>query len=221
MKIIDTEKWVRKSAYENFSKYTNPTFSIGIRLDVTNLVSYCKENGKSFFATFVYILTKCANSVEEMRIRIQGDNVVLHDIVHPSYVILCEENSIATSFTQYDENYESFVESVKRDIDAVRSATNDGPYEQSDRADCLYISNMPWLDVTDFTNPYNFDDKKQSSIPRITWGKYVSVGDRYEMGFNISAHHALLDGYHVALVMTRISSAIENINEFLSGNDGK
>ena len=221
MKIIDTEKWARKAAYENFSKYTNPTFAMSTRLDVTKLVHYCKEHGRSFFSTFLYVLSKCANSVEEMRIRIENEGVVLFDVVHPSYVILGEDNAIATAFTTYGDSYEAFLENVRNDIEAVRQQSKDSPYEQNDRTDCIYISNMPWVDVIDCSHPYNFNDMRQSSIPRISWGKYVKVADRYEMGFNISAHHALIDGYHIALVINRISEAIENISEFLSGNDEK
>ena len=70
MKIIDVNTWNRKSQYENFIKYSQPTFSLSTRLDVTNLVEYTKKTKKSFFSCFLFFVTKAVNEVEEMRTRL-------------------------------------------------------------------------------------------------------------------------------------------------------
>ena len=55
MKEINVETWNRKIQYSNFIKYSNPILAIGTELDVTKLYSFCKNNNKSFFSTFLYI----------------------------------------------------------------------------------------------------------------------------------------------------------------------
>ena len=216
MKFIDVENWARKTAYQNFVTYTNPTFSVGTRFDVTNLVLYCKKNNLSFFATFLYVVSKCANQIEELKIRIVDGKPVIFDTVHPSYVVLCDDNHITTCQTDYLQNFESFHNNTKRDVEFVKKNWQQNKFNTSDGADCLYISCLPWIDVRSFSNPYNYTNQTQTSIPRIIWGKYVKNSqDRYEMGFDVSVHHALIDGFQVSQFICNVSNALNNVEEFL------
>ena len=56
MKEIDVSTWKRKTPYECFSKYSNPVFSMTVRLDVTDLVEFSKRTKTSFFVNFVLIV---------------------------------------------------------------------------------------------------------------------------------------------------------------------
>ena len=51
-KIIDTEKWNRKTQYEWFNSFSNPCYGIDIELDVTRIVQYSKASHTSFFINF-------------------------------------------------------------------------------------------------------------------------------------------------------------------------
>ena len=215
MKTIDTTTWSRKIAYENFSKYDNPIFSIGTRFDVTKLVAYCKENKKSFFSTFLYVLTRSANEIDELKIRIVEGKVVLFDTICPSFVILGEGDDLSTCKSEYYADYATFYECNRADIERVRSGRSEKNFNGEAIVDCLYISTLPWIDVTAVENPYNFKDEAQTSIPRITWGKYVKRGDIYEMGIHLSAHHALMDGVHLSRLVEKMQTAIDNIEEYL------
>jgi chloramphenicol O-acetyltransferase type A len=216
MKEIDVKNWYRKTAFENFSTYTNPTFSVGTRLDVTELVEYCKKTGKSFFITFLFVLSKCANGIDEMRYRFFGGRAVEFEKINPSFVVLMDDGSIETCWVEYDADFKKFYSVCKEKIEKVKQTQEKSKFNSQDGVDCLYISCLPWIDLVTVSNPYNFSDLAQTSIPRITWGKYVkNLRGRYEMGFDVSAHHALIDGYHVANLMGKITTAIENLESFL------
>jgi chloramphenicol O-acetyltransferase type A len=216
MKIIDVENWERKSQFLNFSKYTHPVFSVGVRLKVTNLVSYCHNNNYSFFPAFLYIVSKCSNQIPEMKTRIENGKVVQHDIIHPSYVILRNDNCIATCLTEFGDDFTDFYSRTKKSIGVIKQDERTLDFNSHIRTDCLYISSMQWIDLSMSSNPYNFEDLEQTSIPRITWGKYVEQSDgSYEMGFNVSVHHGFMDGVHVAQFINGIEKALENIESFL------
>ena len=216
MKIIDINTWGRKSQYENFIKYTNPTFSLTTRLDVTDLVTYCKSKDKSFFSCFLYILSKSVNSVPEMRTRIVDGKPVSYDVVNPSYVVIRPDEVIVTCMTEYGEDFTSFYNRSRQDIALKKSSVSEGPFESHDRSDVIYISCIPWMDLVSVINPYNFNNVEQSSIPRITWGKFTKNGfGRYEMGFDISVHHALIDGYQVTKVVAEMSKMLNDVNTYL------
>ena len=216
IKVIDTSKWARKTAYDNFLSYTNPVFAIATRLDVTNLVDYCNKHKVRFFSTMLYLVTKCANQVEQMRYRIEDGNVVEYDVVNPSYIVLRSDDSIATSMTKFVDNFATFYANATADIEVARTKPTLTTFENGNGAGCIYFSSLQWMDVVAVIDPYNLVDSTQTSIPRITWGKYVQTRDgRYEMGLNISAHHALMDGVHVGRVVQNINLALQDVENFL------
>ena len=46
---IDINNWKRKLAYETFSKFSDPYTGIVTKIDITNLVNFCKQNKISFY----------------------------------------------------------------------------------------------------------------------------------------------------------------------------
>ena len=50
---------------------------------------------------------------------------------------------------------------------------------------------------------------------RIAWGKIVKVGKRYQMSMDIACHHALLDGYPMALAFNKVQQAIDNFEKYI------
>ena len=78
----------------------------------------------------------------------------------------------------------------------------------------FYNSCIPWVDFTSVVNPYHIPDVEQTSIPRLTWGKFVEENGRYKMSFDISAHHALMDGYEMSEGFVNIQNALSDIESF-------
>ena len=119
--------------------------------------------------------------------------VVMFDEIHPGYVVLCDNNELRTCVTRYNCNFHAFYDQTR--IDIKKTKENECiSYNENNGLDSFYISCLPWIRFNSLSNPYNFADKEQTSIPRITWGKYYKNGDIYEINFDISGHHALIDG---------------------------
>lgn len=219
MKFIDIDTWNRKTAYQNFIGYTHPIFSLATRLDITNLLAYCEEKGRAFFPTFLYVVTKCANSVEEMRLRIVDGKVALFDTVHPSYIVIRDNEDLVTQLTPFVDEYDAFYHAVKEQITIAKNG-GFSDFNANFRADCYYVSCLPWVEITSLSNPYNMNDPSASSIPRITWGKYTTdENGKSVICLDIAAHHALIDGRQAVRVFEKITAAIEHINEFLGGKE--
>ena len=215
MKKIDKSTWKRIETYNNFIAYTNPVFSIGKRIDVTELVRYCKREGKSFFATFLYFVTDAFNRIEELRTRIVDDDVVIFDRIRPSYIVMLENEELATCISEAKEDFEEFYKGVRIDIETVKN-NNKAYFNKERHLDCVFISCLPWTDFTSVINPYNFNDVSGTSIPRITWGKYGEmVNGRTELAMDISAHHALIDGRQLVRFYENLQTALLNPEDFL------
>ena len=215
MKEIDVSKWKRKTPYECFSKYSNPVFSMTVRLDVTDLVQLSKRTKTSFFANFLFVVTKCLNSIEDFRLRITDDKVVVYDVITPSYIIMNDNGVIVTNQTEFTEDYKEFYQRVRNDIEEAKQNLGQKSFNKQGQNDVFYISCVRWVDFVGLNNPYNIPDASQTSIPRIAWGKYVEENGRLKMSLDISAHHALMDGFELSQGFISIQNALSNIEEFL------
>ncbi len=216
MKIIDTNEWKRKNLYDNFIGYTNPIFSLGTELDVTELVKYCKNRGYSFFVSFMFLMMKSINEVEEFRLRIVDDQVVLYEKVLPNYIVMTNDNVVVTSRSEMYDDFDSFYAKVREDIEKSKMSYERTAFNFSNANDCVYISCLPWRAFSSVTNAYNLADKNQTSIPRITWFKYEEDGNgRDKMGFDVAAHHALIDGKPVCDMMNLLQEKLYDVSRNL------
>ena len=214
---IDKSKWKRRETYNNFIKYTNPVFSVGTRLDITELLKYCEEKQKRFFPTFLYFVTQCLNEIEELRTRITGDDVVVFERINPSYIVMLENEELVTCVSQAKEDFAEFYTETEKNIDTVRK-NNTAYFNKETCLDCVYISCLPWTDFTSVINPYNFNDKSGTSIPRITWGKYSeNAKGRMEIAIDVSAHHALIDGRQISRFYEKMQETLSEPEGFLGG----
>lgn len=207
MKYINIDEWYRKTQYNNFIQYSDPVFSVGTTLNVTKLVQYCEMKDLSFFSTFLFVVTRCINEVDEMKLRIKEDGVVLFEEIHPGYVVLCENKELRTCVTRNNSSFRKFYQNTREDIEYTLSHETKN-YNEGVDSDCFYVSCLPWIKFNSVSNAYNFADKEQTSIPRVTWGKYYKNGDGYEINFDVSVHHALADGIQVSELIQKIEARL-------------
>ena len=73
--------------------------------------------------------------------------------------------------------------------------------------DLIFLSCLPWLDLTALTNERNFDP--DDAIPRLAWGKYVRREGRLELGYSGEVNHRFIDGLHIGRFAERLQALIE------------
>lgn len=213
MQIVDMEKQGRKKHFEWFSSFPDPTFSINVRVDVTNVVRHAKQHGKSFFIELLYLATEALHSVPEMRMRIKGDDVVIFDLVNPSYTIMTESGNFENCRHQMSHDYAVFYARAAEAIAETKAGTRKKTYfNDLSVVDDFYITSVPWVDFTAVTHPQPTFSKENMSIPRICWGKYTEHTGRYELTLNLSANHALVDGCPLSAVAVNLQTLINNVS---------
>ncbi len=104
MKIIDLDTWERKTHFYFFKRMDYPHYNISVNIDISNFLARTKEKKIPFFYAMVYAATYALNQVEEFRYRIRGEQVVLHDMIHPSYTDMSEGTDMFKMVTVDMEN---------------------------------------------------------------------------------------------------------------------
>lgn len=194
-KIIAPEAWSRRELFDFFSGVSHPFYSTTFRLDVTKLYDYSKSHSLSFYYALTYLVTKAVNSVEALRYAKLGDDIVLLDRRKPSFTDLhpgSENFHIVTM--PADGSIEDFCrEAKRRSLAQTRFIDPD-----SEGADLIFISCLPWVDLTGATNERDFD--RNDAVPRITWGRYTESGGRKTLGMAVELNHRFADGVHIGML---------------------
>ena len=200
----------RGPSYNAFIGHSDPTFALSVRLDVTELFSWCKTNKRSFFTEFLYLVSKVANSIENFRVRFVDGRPVVYDTVDPGYIVFRDDDTIATCRTEYTEDREVFYRDVRETVERLKDLDNPGGFNDDiDDNAVLFTSCLPWTDFLSVKNPYDLKDMDSCSIPRMVWGKVVDEGGRLRMTMDVAAHHSLMDGYHLSLFYNRLQEELD------------
>ncbi|MBK1896578.1 chloramphenicol acetyltransferase [Chryseobacterium paridis] len=196
MKIIDIEKWNRKEHFEFFSKMASPYFGFTAEVDCTKAYDTVKANGYSFFAYYLHKSMAAVNSVDELKMRIVDDQVVLFDVIHAGSTIARADGTFGFSFIPFSEQFETFNEELQKEVTAVQNSSGLRLSTDTVTKALIRHSTIPWNSFSALLHPTNFDNKE--SIPKITFGKFsVRDGKKY-LPVSVEAHHGLADGLHLA-----------------------
>ncbi len=216
MQTINIETWPRRNIFRFYSGLDYPHFNICTDIDISRLHRHCRQSGISRFNAVLYGVSQAANEIEEFRQRIRGDQVVQHEVVHPSFTVLTEENTFCFCETKYCEDIELFSEQTNRAIASARA--NPSLEDETGRDDYLFISSLPWVRFTSVSHPIQMNPV--DSIPRITWGRFAEEHKRVIMPLSVQVHHGLADGYHVGEFFQLLQHWIETV-DLIKGKEGE
>ncbi|MEI7475715.1 MAG: chloramphenicol acetyltransferase [bacterium] len=215
MKYIDIENWNRKKHYEFFKGFDYPQFNLCANINFTETLKFVKDNELSVFKVVLYAVIKAANEIEQFRYRIRGEQVVLHDIIHPGCSIMGEDELFCNCLVDYEEDINKFFPIVA-DAMVYSKENNIIIEQQNNRDDLLYLSCLPWISFTGLVHPVHFSPA--DSIPRITWGKYFNDNNQIKMPFSVQVHHSLMDGVHIAKYYSLLEKIFSNPQEYFKIN---
>jgi chloramphenicol O-acetyltransferase type A len=194
MKKIDIEKWDRKNTYNFFKDIDVPRYLMTFDLDVTNFYRYVKKNKFSFYLAFIYIVVNQMNEIENFRYRFIDGERYLFDLTHPSFTDRIENSDNFKIVTVLMENeIEKFMNKAKST--SIKQGNVFINPEMEMRNDLVYITTFPWAKYTQVSHAHQLD--KFDAIPKLVWGKFEEVNQRFIMPFSIEVHHAFVDGLHV------------------------
>jgi chloramphenicol O-acetyltransferase type A len=213
MRSIDMQTWSRRQHFNLYNSFNHPHFNMCANVDLTQFLPYLKQNGISFNAAFVYLVSRTANEVPEFRYRIHGDVVIEHEIVHPSTTVLVSEEVFSFLSLTHVDDFHVFVAEYSEKMAYVK--THPTLEDASKDDDMLFMTAIPWVSFTSFMHPINMHPC--DTIPRFAWGKYFMEGERVRMPLSVQGHHAVMDGLHMARFYEKIQSYLDEPAGILMG----
>lgn len=217
MKVIDLETWERKSHYEWFSSFANPSISFDVKMNITKVLSFCKEKNMSSFAVIMYVICDCINKNKAMRLRILDNQVVEIEKANVAYTIMVNDACFVNCRADMKNGFAAYLKDIENNKNKYNNSNHiQEEYNSTAIIDDIYCSCTPWLNFISVKQPIPDKVPENKAIPRVCWGKYYNEGDSVFMTLNITANHALADGLDISNVFNNIQNAFDNIDAFIS-----
>ena len=199
-KIIDESNWKRSMHCQVFRNSIEPQYCVTFELNITNFLKMTKEKKYSFTMSLIYVVSMCANNIEEFRYRFLDGKVVLFD-------------KIDTAFTYMNHNTELFKvvnvelkDSLEEYVSlAYETAKNQEEYFAGPLGNNVFqFSPMPWISYTHVS--HTIAGKKDNATPIFVWGKFFERDGKMLLPFSVQVHHSFVDGIHIG----KLSDILQN-----------
>lgn len=199
--IKEIQNFHRKELFEWYNKCHNSYLYLTTKIDVTNVVNYCKIH-KKFYATMGYLVTKAANQVDAFKYRYQDGKFYYCNPVKSNFTEMVNDDEISffgmPHFDYLDEYVNEFIKRQK--------ALKNGDFKLEDKMDEIWISCFPWFSFSSIMTP----NRKSATIPQFIWDKFVEENGRYYVNLMIMGHHGFIDGNHIAKYIATLNNIIKD-----------
>ena len=206
MELVDLEDWPRKAHFQFFSGLAFPFYNVTNTLDVTGFCPWVKARRLSFYYSLIYATMSVMNDLPDYLYKIRGRQVVKHDHLDPSFVVMDRDTHLLKILTvPFGGTIEEFCARCVRQ--EAEQKVPFPPAESEARDDLVYISCLPWMSFTSLTN--EMDTNPDDSIPRVTWGKFEEREGRLLLPYAVQLNHRLLDGWHLSQLVGGVQAWID------------
>lgn len=202
---LDIETWSRRDHYRRIRDFEKPFFNVATQVDVTPVFERCRgPEGPSFFLATLYLSLKAANATEQLRYRIRGDRVRVHDVIHAGSTILRDNETFCVGYFDYSPDFRLFQQQGLKVLGVARTGGILEPRREKD--DVIHYSIIPWISFTSVSHPR--PGGGEDSIPKIVFGKHFAEGSTRRMPVSVEVHHSLVDGLHVGRFLDRFQNEL-------------
>ena len=206
-RILDMAAFPRRAHFDYFLSLSNPHVGVTVDVDVTGLAALCKAKGCSFTLTFLHAAALAADAVPELRQRVRDGGVVEYPECPTSHTELKADGTYAYCTLRHHLPLDEYLARAE----AARRACREGGSieEDADVEGMIFASALPWLRYRDFTQP---TAGPTDSNPRLSWGRFEpDWRGRLTMPVTLLAHHALVDGAHLAAFYRNLDAELRAI----------
>ena len=199
-RVIDKEKYYRKSVYRHFTEDCRCSTSMTARMDVTRLVEHSKRTGTKFYLNFLYLLTKALNSREDYRMDYlyKTDELICYDVINPTHYVFHEDTETCTPVhSTYCEDYKTFYANALADMERAK-LTREYEYDDKKYPNWFDASYVSWISYDSLE--LELPDGYLYFPPIVNWGRYREENGRLMMPVTVRLNHAIADGFLVANV---------------------
>lgn len=192
-RALDMAAYPRRAHFDAFRAMDLPYAGVCADVDVTPLLERIRADGLPTYLTTVYVMTRAANAVPELRRRIRGDGIVEYPHCDSSYTLLLDDGTYCHCHLDFARPFADYIRTAREEQERERRAAGIAP--TAGEESYFFVSCLPWVRFTGLQLPMNV---RGDSNPRITTGRMFAREGRTFMPTSLIVHHALADGLHIS-----------------------
>lgn len=203
---INMTDYPRRNHFDYFRSLQYPYVGVTVNIDIASILRFTKETGHSFYLTFMHAVALAADRIPEFRQRIRENQIIEYSECPTSHTERFNNSVYCYCTLHHHMGLQEYYTLAEK---ARKNCFQNGIQEDED-VECMYfISTLPWFHYSALIQPVACGDE---SNPRFTWGKY----ERKENGsilmpVSVLAHHALVDGIHIAQFYENLETEIHKL----------
>jgi len=206
---VDLASYPRRRLFHCFREHEIPVFSISTSIDVSGYAEAVQTRGLRFYTTLCCLISRALNARPCFRHRIVDGVLMEYPQVHPSINVALESEG----FSFADAFYRGVFQDDYASIRAAFQHVQEQPIQdfRGGLDDRFFLTHLPWLSFTAIQHPYT---SAYASIPLISTGRTFLQEGRERLPIAVQAHHALVDGAHVARMLDHLSNLCRDPQEY-------
>ncbi len=200
--VIDETNWKRAVHCQIFRNSIEPSYCVTFELDITNFLEKIRTANLSFTLSLIFVVSKCANDIEEFRYRFLNGQIVLYDKINTAFTYLDKDKDtelFKVVNIEMQDTLENYVSA------AAQKAANQKDYFTGPLGnDVFQFSPIPWVSYTHISHTNS--GKKDNATPLFDWGKYFDRDGKKILPFSVQVHHSFVDGVHIGKLVESLQN---------------
>ncbi len=204
-KIIDMTDWKRALHCQIFRNSIEPSYCVTFELDITNFLEKIRTMKYSFTMALIFVVSECANGIEEFRYRFVDGQIVLYDKIDTAFTYMNRDTELFKVVNvEMKDTLKEYVTVATQAAESQKEYFT-GPLGN----DVFQFSPMPWVSYTHISHTNS--GKKDNATPLFDWGKFFERDGKWMLPFSVQVHHSFVDGVHIG----KLADSIQNyLNRF-------
>ena len=190
-KVIDENNWKRTLHCQIFRNSIEPSYCVTFELDISNFLRSVKVRKYSFTLALIFMVSKCANGIEEFRYRFLEGKIVLYDRINTAFTYMNKDTELFKVVNvEMQDKIEDYVAIATKKAESQEEYFT-GPLGN----DVFQFSPLPWISYTHVS--HTISGKKDNATPLFSWGKFFERDGKWILPFSVQVHHSFVDGIHI------------------------
>ncbi len=204
-KVVDENNWKRALHCRIFRNSIEPSYCVTFELDISNFLAKVKKMKYSFTMSLIFLVSQCANEIEEFRYRFVEGQIVLYDRINTAFTYMNKDTELFKVVNvEMQDTLEEYIAL------AIEKAENQKEYFTGPLGnDVFQFSPLPWVSYTHISHTNS--GKKDNATPLFDWGKFFERDGKWILPFSVQVHHSFVDGIHIG----KLANSLQNhLNSF-------
>lgn len=204
----EVKDFKRKKLFDIYHERTNPFLIVTTKVDVTNIINYCKKH-KNYYAAIAYFISLAANEIDAFKYRNEQDKIYKYDDLRINFTQMFNDNEIGFFSCETKENFKTFIEEFNEKQNLFFEKKE--PIIYNDEGE-IWVSCAPWFEFSSLVVPFD----KKITIPQFIWSKYYEENGKTYTNLMIMVHHGFADGNHIRTFLEKLNDKFNKLDEIVN-----